>query len=116
MDDIDAYVKGKYDWSVLESGWCQPVLVAKDGKTVIDGAHRVVAARALGKKIPVIRLDIEVEEMDPNALVTWIDKARELGMKATPLGTGLEMPKEAGPSAPREPLRKKKWLTKRRGG
>ena len=62
-----------YDWSVFaEDAFVQPVLATKDG-VVIDGAHRTVAARELGLSIPVIVIDAEVTEMDPNDLTTWLD-------------------------------------------
>ena len=50
-----------------------PVLALKDG-TIIDGAHRVIAARRLNIKIGVVYIDAIIEEVDPNKLKSWIDK------------------------------------------
>ena len=66
-------VKAKYDWSVYKDrDFVQPVIVSKDG-VVLDGGHRVVMARELGKCIPAIVLDVEVVNLDPNKLTTWLD-------------------------------------------
>ncbi len=50
-----------------------PVIALQDG-TVLDGAHRVIAARELGIGIPVIYLNIPIVFADPNDLYTWMDK------------------------------------------
>lgn len=66
-------VRNKYDWSVYEErDFVQPIIVSKDGM-VLDGGHRVVMARELGKSIPAIVLDVEVVDLDPSELTTWLD-------------------------------------------
>ncbi len=50
-----------------------PILALRDG-TVVDGAHRVIAARELGIPISVVFLDLIAESVDPNMLKTWLDK------------------------------------------
>ena len=73
-DELEKYVLEKYDWSVLEKdNFCQPILATRDG-VVIDGAHRAIAARALGKKLPVIYIDADIVMVDPNELDTWLDR------------------------------------------
>lgn len=63
----------EYDWSVLKhKRWLQPILITEDN-VVVDGAHRVVAAREMGVKLAAIRLPFLIEEVDPNLLDTWLD-------------------------------------------
>ncbi len=56
--------------SILEQGWTQPIVVAADGRTIIDGFHRCtlalrdpdVAARA-GGFVPIVRcLELSAEQ------------------------------------------------------
>jgi len=71
--EIAELVKNKYDWSVYkDKDFVQPIIVSKDG-IVLDGGHRVVMARELGKSVPAIVLDVEVVNLDPNELTTWLD-------------------------------------------
>jgi len=50
-----------------------PILALRNG-TIIDGGHRVIAARILGIQIGVVYLDTLIEYVDPNTLKVWIDK------------------------------------------
>jgi DNA modification methylase len=49
--------------SIREFGLVQPVLARREGRTVVGGHQRLLAARKLGlKTVPVILLDISVEQ------------------------------------------------------
>ncbi len=57
-DELDALTR-----SLREFGFVQPVLVRREDSTVIGGHQRLVAARRLGMtSVPVIRLDISIEQ------------------------------------------------------
>jgi hypothetical protein len=74
LEELYQMVLEKYDWTALKKDeWAQPVLISQDN-VVLDGAHRVVAARALGKRISAIRIPFPVELIDPHTVETWLDK------------------------------------------
>lgn len=56
------------EWSILQTGWVQPILVARDG-WIIDGYHRWCLAKnskaihaRYGGLVPVARLDVDLPE------------------------------------------------------
>lgn len=49
--------------SIEEDGFTQPVIVAQDGETIVDGEHRWRAAQHLGMEdIPVVRVPMEATQ------------------------------------------------------
>lgn len=58
--------------SVDRDGIKCPVLVSRNG-IVLDGNHRVILARQAGTQIPIVRLPVDVEMVDPNTLKTYYD-------------------------------------------
>lgn len=50
--------------SITDDGFTQPVIVLREGRTIVDGEHRWRAARKLGiERIPVVFVDMSPEQM-----------------------------------------------------
>lgn len=58
--------------SVKRRGIFVPIIVTRSG-FVLDGRHRVDAARNLGLKVPAVVIDAEIELVDPWLLKTTLE-------------------------------------------
>lgn len=51
--------------SITEFGWTNPIIVAKDGKTILAGHARVIVAKRMGiSHVPVVKTDLEGDKAD----------------------------------------------------
>lgn len=88
---IEGFSKRRVDWlvrKILDEGvWTKPVALDTNHDLVLDGQHRMEAARALGLGVvPAIRYvyaDIEVWSLRPNHVFDW-QKVTERALAGDP--------------------------------